>query len=60
LPAAPITSDQWAMLQHDNVVAKGAADLAALGLEPTSLEAVIGGWLVIFRKHGRFSGKAAA
>src|SRR3546814_9317272 len=25
-PGAPITKDQWLMLQHDNVVAGGAAD----------------------------------
>jgi uncharacterized protein YbjT (DUF2867 family) len=60
LPAAPITRDQWLMLQSDNVVAVGANGLEALGITPTSLDAVAGRWLVQYRKHGRFGGKAAA
>lgn len=60
LPGAPITSDQWAMLQADNVVADGAATLADLGLAATPLDAVAEGWLDIYRRHGRFTGKAAA
>lgn len=60
LPGAPITSDQWAMLQADNVVAEGAASLADLGLSATPLDAVAEGWLDIYRRHGRFTGKAAA
>ena len=54
LPAAPITSDQWLMLQKDNVVAEGAKTLADLRIVPTSLEAVADRWLVQYRKHGRF------
>ncbi len=60
LPGAPITKDQWAMLQADNIVAPGAATLADLGVAPTPLDAVAQGWLDIYRKHGRFTGKAAA
>ena len=54
LPAAPITSDQWLMLQKDNVVAEGAKTLADHRIVPTSLEAVADRWLVQYRKHGRF------
>lgn len=54
-PGAPITSDQWRMLQHDNVVTDGAAGLARLGVTPTSLDAVADGWLVQYRRHGRFA-----
>ncbi len=54
LPGAPITSDQWAMLQTDNVVADGADGFAAFGITPTPMAAVIGDYLVRFRKHGRF------
>ena len=60
LPGAPITKDQWAMLHADNVVADDAATLAELGVVPTTLDAVAPGWLDIYRKHGRFTGKAAA
>jgi uncharacterized protein YbjT (DUF2867 family) len=54
-PGAPITKDQWLMLQRDNVVAPGAASLADLGIVPTSLAAVADGWLVQYRRHGRFA-----
>ena len=54
-PGAPITRDQWLMLQHDNVVAAGAAGLAELGVTPTSLASVADGWLVQYRRHGRFA-----
>lgn len=54
-PGAPITKDQWLMLQHDNIVADGAAGLAELGITPTSLASVAEGWLVQYRRHGRFA-----
>jgi len=54
-PGAPITKDQWLMLQHDNVVANGAAGLAELGVTPTSLGSVADGWLVQYRRNGRFA-----
>ena len=59
LPGAPITRDQWAMLQADNIVAEGVPSLAELGVLPTPLDAVAPGWLDIYRRHGRFAGKAA-
>ena len=58
LPGAPITRDQWAMLQSDNVVADGADGLDAFGITPTPMAAVIGDYLVRFRKHGRFGARA--
>ena len=54
-PGAPITKDQWLMLQHDNIVADGAAGLAQLGVAPTSLGVVAEGWLVQYRRNGRFA-----
>jgi uncharacterized protein YbjT (DUF2867 family) len=58
LPGAPITNDQWLMLQRDNIVAEGTKGLAALGVAPTSLDSVAPGWLVQYRKHGRFGAMA--
>lgn len=55
-PGAPITLDQWLMLQHDNVVGKDAGGLDAFGITPTPLAAVAPSWLVRFRKQGRFGG----
>lgn len=60
LPGAPITRDQWRMLQRDNVVAAGAEGIAAVGVTPTPLNAVAPGWLVRFRHNGRFGARAAA
>jgi NADH dehydrogenase len=50
LPGAPLTRDQWLMLQRDNVPAKGALGLEAFGIEPTPLAAVAGEWLGRFGK----------
>ena len=55
-PGAPITWDQWLMLQRDNVAAEGAQGLDAFGITPTPLAAVAPGWLVRYRKQGRFGG----
>jgi NADH dehydrogenase len=57
LPGAPITSDQWLMLQRDNVVADGAEGLRAFGITPTPLAAIADGWLTSYRRHGRFAAK---
>ena len=58
LPGAPITRDQWLMLQTDNVVSAKGKGLAALGILPTPLDVVAPGWLVLYRKHGRFGATA--
>ena len=55
LPGAPITWDQWLMLQRDNVAAPGLPGLDAFGVSATPLEAVAPGWLVRFRRQGRFA-----
>lgn len=61
IPGAPISSDQWKMLQQDNVVPAGAPGLEAFGIVPTPLASVAPTWLVRFRRHGRFGavGEAA-
>lgn len=57
LPFAPLTKDQWLMLQHDNVPAKGTPGLEAFGIKPTPLGAVAHEWLGRFNKGGRFAGR---
>jgi len=59
LPGVPITRDQWAMLRRDNVVSPGAEGLAALGVSPTTLASSAPGWLVRFRRAGRFGRRLA-
>lgn len=58
LPGAPITRDQWLMLQSDNIESRKGKGLAALGIAATPLEVVAPGWLVQYRKHGRFGAMA--
>ena len=58
LPGAPITRDQWIMLQSDNIVSAKARGLSALGVQATPLDAVARGWLLIYRRHGRFGAAA--
>lgn len=59
LPGAPLTRDQWIMLQRDNVPAAGSEGLEAFGIEPTPLGAVAPGWLARFIRGGRFAPRAA-
>ena len=60
LPGAPLTQDQWIMLQRDNVAADGASGLDAYGIIPTALGAVAPEWLGRFVKGGRFAPRATA
>lgn len=55
VPGAPLTRDQWAMLQRDNVASEGAPGLEAFGITPTPLGAVSGAWLGRFWRGGRFA-----
>ncbi|HJS39868.1 MAG TPA: complex I NDUFA9 subunit family protein [Sphingomicrobium sp.] len=57
LPGAPLTRDQWIMLQSDNVAALKSAGLDAFGIPPTPLAAVAPEWLVRFREGGRFAAR---
>ncbi|MBB5706354.1 complex I NDUFA9 subunit family protein [Sphingopyxis panaciterrulae] len=59
LPGAPITRDQWLMLQTDTVVTDDSDGLAQLGITPTALADVVDGWLVQYRRNGRFAAIAA-
>ena len=52
VPGAPMTTDQWTMLQVDNVAAHDG--LAALGVPATPLEAIAPQYLERYRTGGRF------
>ncbi len=60
LPGAPLSRDQWIMLQRDNVAAEDASGLEAFGIVPTPLDTVAGDWLGRFVKGGRFAPRATA
>jgi uncharacterized protein YbjT (DUF2867 family) len=59
LPNPPLTSDQLAMLQSDNVVT-GINGLDAMGIVPATIEAVVPGYLMRYRPRGQFAPKRAA
>lgn len=57
LPGAPLTRDQWMMLQHDNVPSGELPGLEAFGIKPTPLAAVAYEWLGRFHRGGKFAGR---
>ena len=57
VPGAPLTRDQWMMLQRDNVPSGDFPGLEAFGIDPTPLGAVGYEWLARFRKGGRLAGR---
>ncbi len=59
LPNPPLTRDQLILLGRDNVVAADAQGLAALGVQPKALEAVVPGYLGRFRPGGGRRARAA-
>ena len=62
-PKPLLTPDQVELLRTDNVVSEEAKrdgrTLEGLGIEPTSIEAVVPSYLWRFRKSGQFRNKAA-
>ena len=54
LPGAPLSSDQWLMLQKDNVASGDQPGFKAFGIVPTPLGSVAPEWLGRYRKGGRF------
>ena len=55
LPFLPMTSDQFAMLQHDNVADPALPGLVELGITPTPVEAIVPAMLERYRPSGRFN-----
>ena len=55
LPGAPLTRDQWIMLQKDNVASGKAPGFKQFGITPASLASVAPEWLGRYRKGGRFA-----
>jgi uncharacterized protein YbjT (DUF2867 family) len=57
VPGAPLTRDQWLMLQSGSVASGELPGLEALGIRPTPLGAVGYEWLGRFHKGGKFAGR---
>jgi NADH dehydrogenase len=63
MPTPLLTRDQVELLRTDNVVSQAAVaegrTLAALGIAPAALEAIVPSYLWRFRKTGQFRGRVA-
>ena len=59
-PGAPLTHDQWLMLQKDNVASGDLPGFEAFGIGPAPLAAIAEGWLTIYRRHGRWAQPVSA
>lgn len=57
LPGAPLTADQWIMLQQGSVPSGNLPGLEAFGIEATPLAAVGYDWLGRYHKGGKFAGR---
>ncbi|MBA3666658.1 MAG: complex I NDUFA9 subunit family protein [Sphingomonas sp.] len=55
LPGAPLSKDQWLMLQRDNVASGDLPGFDAFGIVPAPMSAVAPEWLGRFRRGGRFA-----
>ncbi len=53
--APPLTADQVESLKVDNVVSGACPGLAELGIQPTTVEAILPTYLYRFRKGGQFA-----
>jgi NADH dehydrogenase len=53
LPGAPMTRDQWRMMEADNL--PSGPGFEAFGIRPTPLAAIAEGWMTLYRRHGRFA-----
>ncbi len=47
--------DQVILLGRDNVVAEGARGFEALGITPTPMEAILTGYLYVYRPGGQYA-----
>jgi uncharacterized protein YbjT (DUF2867 family) len=48
LPGAPLTRDQWLMLQRDNVASGGLPGIEAFGIRPVPFQAIAPDWLGMY------------
>lgn len=55
LPGAPLTRQQWKLLQAGNVASPHLPGCKELGVDPRPMALFLDKWLTRFRKHGRFA-----
>jgi NADH dehydrogenase len=59
LPGAPITLDQWKLLEAGSVASGAFPGIKALGVTPRPLDLFLDRWMVRYRHHGRFGVRTA-
>jgi hypothetical protein len=63
MPGSPLTADQVELLKKDNVVSEAAISerrtLSGIGIEPTTLAAILPSYLDRFREHGQYDAHKA-
>ncbi|WP_420338973.1 complex I NDUFA9 subunit family protein [Roseibium sp.] len=63
LPGSPLTADQVELLKKDNLVSEAAISegrtLSGIGVEPTTLAAILPSYLDRFREHGQYDAHKA-
>ncbi len=59
LPFAPLSRDQWKLLQAGSVAANGIGDLTTLGVAPRPLGLFVDRWMIRYRSQGRFNDRLA-
>lgn len=57
LPFAPMTLDQWKLLEQGSVASGEHPGIAKLGVTPRPLDLFLERWMTPFRRHGRFADK---
>lgn len=60
LPGAPLSLEQWTLLEAGSVPSGAFPGLKALGITPRPLELFLDRWMLRYRAHGRFGTKASA
>ena len=60
LPGAPLSLDQWKLLEAGSVASGAFHGLKELGITPRPLELFLDRWMVPYRKHGRFGARTGA
>lgn len=59
MPGAPISRDQWKLLEKGNVASGDYPGFDKLGIAPKPLGLFLDRWMVRYRKHGRFGKREA-
>ena len=60
LPGAPLSLDQWKLLEAGSAASGAFHGLKELGITPRPLELFLDRWMVAYRKHGRFGARTGA